>query len=102
MGKVCTRFAPQPSGYLHVGHLKSSLLSYHYAKMYNGKFILRFDDTNPSKEKDEYVNSIIDDLALLGMKHDQLTYSSDQFEQLYDIAKTLISKGKAYCDNTAT
>jgi glutamyl-tRNA synthetase len=70
--------------------------------MYNGKFILRFDDTNPSKEKDEYVNSIIDDLALLGMKHDQLTYSSDYFEQLYDIAKILISKGKAYCDNTAT
>lgn len=68
--------------------------------MYGGKFILRFDDTNPSKEKDEYVNTIAEDLALLGMKHDQITYSSDYFEKLYDIAKILIKSGKAYCDNT--
>lgn len=68
--------------------------------MYGGKFILRFDDTNPSKEKDEYVNTITEDLALLGMKHDQITYSSDYFEKLYDIAKILIKAGKAYCDNT--
>ena len=99
-GKVCTRFAPEPSGYLHVGHLKSSLLSYHYAKMYGGKFILRFDDTNPSKEKDEYVNSIIEDLEMVGMKHDQLSYSSDYFEQLYEVGKDIIKKGLAYCDNT--
>ena len=83
MGKVCTRFAPEPSGYLHVGHLKASLLSYHYAKIWKGKFILRLDDTNPSKEKDEYVNSIIEDLSLIGIQPDMLSYSSDYFEKLY-------------------
>ena len=62
-----TRFAPEPSGYLHLGHVKSVMMSYHYAKIYNGKMILRMDDTNPSKEKGEFVDSIISDLQLLGV-----------------------------------
>jgi glutamyl-tRNA synthetase len=66
-GEVVTRFAPEPSGYLHLGHVKSVMMSYHYAKIYNGKMILRMDDTNPSKEKGEFVDSIISDLQLLGV-----------------------------------
>jgi glutamyl-tRNA synthetase len=80
--EVVTRFAPEPSGYLHLGHVKSVLMSYHYAKMYQGKMILRFDDTNPSKEKVEFVDSIISDLKQLGVLHDKQTHSSDYFEIL--------------------
>jgi glutamyl-tRNA synthetase len=99
-GKVVTRFPPEPSGYLHIGHCKAALLNYHYAKMYKGNMILRFDDTNPSKEKNEYVEAIIEDLKTLGITHSILTYTSDYFPRIFDELKGLISKGLAYVDNT--
>ncbi len=100
MGKVRTRFPPEPSGYLHIGHVKAALLNYHYAKMYKGEMILRFDDTNPSKEKHEFVESIIEDLQTLGVQHSKLTYTSDYFDVIFDYARQLIKKNLAYCDNT--
>lgn len=99
-GKVVTRFPPEPSGYLHIGHCKAALLNYHYAKMYKGYMIFRFDDTNPTKEKDEYVESILADVKSLGITWEKLTYTSDYFDYLLDQLKVLISKGLAYCDNT--
>jgi glutamyl-tRNA synthetase len=81
-GEVVTRFAPEPSGYLHLGHVKAVLLSYHYSKIYKGKMILRFDDTNPSKEKGEFVESIKNDLNSLGVFPDKQTNSSDYFDIL--------------------
>jgi glutamyl-tRNA synthetase len=82
MGKVCTRFPPEPSGYLHIGHIKASMLNYHYAKMYQGTMILRFDDTNPTAEKIEFVENIIADLKTLHIVPDRVTFSSDYFEQI--------------------
>lgn len=99
-GKVVTRFPPEPSGYLHIGHVKAALLNYHYSKMYKGEMILRFDDTNPSKQKEEFVESIIEDLQTLGIKHSRLTYTSDYFDIIFDYARDLIKKGLAYADNT--
>lgn len=99
-GKVVTRFPPEPSGYLHIGHVKAALLNYHYAKMYKGEMILRFDDTNPSKEKHEFVESIMEDLETLGIKHSRLTYTSDYFDIIFDYGRDLIKKGLAYVDNT--
>lgn len=99
-GKVVTRFPPEPSGYLHIGHVKAALLNYHYSKMYKGEMILRFDDTNPSKQKEEFVESIIEDLQTLGIKHSRLTYTSDYFDVIFDYARDLIKKGLAYADNT--
>jgi glutamyl-tRNA synthetase len=78
-GKVVTRFPPEPSGYLHVGHIKAAMLNYHYAKMNEGKMILRFDDTNPMNEKIEFEENIKNDLKTMGVKPDILTYSSDHF-----------------------
>ncbi|KAA1078473.1 hypothetical protein PGT21_035439 [Puccinia graminis f. sp. tritici] len=95
-GQVVTRFPPEPSGYLHIGHCKAAILNQHYAKIYDGKFLVRFDDTNPSKEKD----AILEDLGLLGVKGDRMSYTSDYFDQLYGYATEMISKGKAYCDDT--
>lgn len=100
MGKVVTRFPPEPSGFLHIGHVKAAMLNYHYAKMYNGKMILRFDDTNPAKEKDEYVDNIKKDLATLEIFPDDLTHTSDYFEVILKFMTQMISEGKAYCDNT--
>jgi len=79
-GKVVTRFPPEPSGYLHIGHIKASMLNYHYAKMYGGKMILRFDDTNPMTEKIEFVENILTVLKTLVITPDQVSYSSDYFK----------------------
>ena len=100
---VMTRFPPEPNGYLHIGHAKSILLNYGLAEKYNGKFNLRFDDTNPTKEKMEFVESIKADVNWLGADYeDRLFFASDYFEQMYEAAVTLIKKGKAYvCDLSA-
>ncbi|HIS55441.1 MAG TPA: glutamine--tRNA ligase/YqeY domain fusion protein [Candidatus Fimimorpha excrementavium] len=100
---VQTRFPPEPNGYLHIGHAKSILLNYGLAKKYHGKFNLRFDDTNPTKEKTEYVEAIKEDIAWLGADwEDRLYFASDYFEQMYEYAVFLIKKGKAFvCDLTA-
>lgn len=94
---VCTRFPPEPNGYLHIGHAKSILLNYGLAKEYGGKFNMRFDDTNPTKEKNEFVESIKADVEWLGADYeDRLFFASDYFEQMYEGAVKLIKKGKAY------
>ena len=101
--KVVTRFPPEPNGYLHIGHAKSILLNYGLAQEYNGKFNMRFDDTNPTKEKSEFVESIKADIKWLGADwEDRLFFASDYFGQMYEAAIKLIKKGKAYvCDLTA-
>ncbi|HOD66132.1 MAG TPA: glutamine--tRNA ligase/YqeY domain fusion protein [candidate division Zixibacteria bacterium] len=99
-GRVHTRFPPEPNGYLHIGHAKSILLNYGLAQTYGGKFNLRFDDTNPTKEEEEYVNSIIEDVRWLGADwEDRLFFASDYFPQLYEWAVQLIKAGKAYVDD---
>lgn len=100
---VQTRFPPEPNGYLHIGHAKSILLNYGLAKKYGGKFNMRFDDTNPTKEKEEFVQSIIEDVKWLGADfEDRLFFASNYFEQMYECAVLLIKKGKAFvCDLTA-
>ena len=100
---VCTRFPPEPNGYLHIGHAKSILLNYGLAQKYNGTFHMRFDDTNPTKEKTEFVESIKEDILWLGADwKDHLYFASDYFEQMYECAVKLIKKGKAYvCDLSA-
>lgn len=100
MGKVVTRFPPEPSGYLHIGHAKAAVLNEYFAHKFNGKLIIRFDDTNPTKEKVEFQDSILEDLQLLGIKGDKITYSSDYFDTMYDLAVKMIKDGNAYCDDT--
>ncbi|MCU0959736.1 MAG: glutamine--tRNA ligase/YqeY domain fusion protein [Pirellulaceae bacterium] len=102
-GRVLTRFPPEPNGYLHIGHAKSICLNFGLAAKYSGLCNLRFDDTNPTKEEDEYVESIQEDVRWLGFDwEDRLFYASDYFEQLYQWAEQLIRAGKAYvCDLTA-
>jgi len=102
-GRVHTRFPPEPNGYLHIGHAKSICLNFGLAEEFKGLCNLRFDDTNPIKEEDEYVASIIEDVKWLGFDWgDRLYYASDYFGQLYEYALQLIKKGKAYvCDLTA-
>ena len=101
--EIHTRFPPEPNGYLHIGHAKAILLNYGLAKEYGGKFNLRFDDTNPTKEKIEFVESIKEDVAWLGADwEDRLFFASDYFQQMYEAAVKLIKKGKAFvCDLTA-
>lgn len=98
--KIVTRFPPEPNGYLHIGHAKSILLNYGLSQKYNGTFHLRFDDTNPTKERTEYVDSILADVKWLGADFgENLYFASDYFEQMYEAAVKLIKKGKAYvCD----
>jgi glutaminyl-tRNA synthetase len=94
---VHTRFPPEPNGFLHIGHAKSILLNYGMAKEYGGKFNMRFDDTNPTKEKSEFMDAIIEDVKWLGADYeDRLFYASDYFEEMYEDAVKLIKKGKAY------
>ena len=100
---VCTRFPPEPNGYLHIGHAKAVLLNYGLAKEYGGQFNMRFDDTNPTKERSEFVESIKEDIRWLGADWgDHLYFASNYFPQMYEAAVKLIRKGKAYvCDLTA-
>ena len=113
-GKVCTRyvisnyipqtttprFPPEPSGYLHIGHAKAALLNHYYARKYNGKMILRFDDTNPTNEKAEFTDNILLDLARLGIKPDLITHTSDYFGKLESLCEQMLHDGLAYVDDT--
>ena len=102
-GHVCTRFPPEPNGYLHIGHAKAISISYWIAQEFGGQFNLRFDDTNPSKESQEFVDQIMDDMRWLGFDWgENLFYAADYFEQLYEWAEQLIEQGAAYvCDLSA-
>lgn len=99
-GRVLTRFPPEPNGYLHIGHAKSICLNFGIAKKYNGKTNLRFDDTNPTTEDVEYVDSIREDIKWLGFEWENELYSSDYFDKLYEFAMTLIKAGLAYVDDS--
>jgi len=99
-GRILTRFPPEPNGYLHIGHAKSICLNFGIAKKYKGKTNLRFDDTNPTTEDVEYVDSIREDIKWLGFEWDQELYSSNYFDQLYDFALNLIRLGLAYVDDS--
>ncbi|XP_021248652.1 bifunctional glutamate/proline--tRNA ligase isoform X3 [Numida meleagris] len=100
MGKVIVRFPPEASGYLHIGHAKAALLNQHYQVNFKGKLIMRFDDTNPEKEKEDFEKVILEDVAMLHIKPDQFTYTSDHFETIMKYAEQLIQEGKAYVDDT--
>ncbi|EUC33350.1 hypothetical protein COCCADRAFT_36814 [Bipolaris zeicola 26-R-13] len=98
---IVTRFPPEPSGYLHIGHAKAALLNDYFAhEKYKGKLLLRFDDTNPTKEKQEFQDAIVEDCALLGIKPDSVSYTSDWFDQLYEMCVQAIKDGLAYADDT--
>ena len=96
-GKVVTRFPPEPSGYLHIGHCKAALLNFHYATMYKGNddfklggMVMRFDDTNPTKQKNEYVEAILEDVKALGITYSKLTYTSDSFDIIFEYLRSLL------------
>src|SRR5450755_931469 len=91
-GRVATRFPPEPNGYLHIGHAKSICLNFGIARDYGGKCNLRFDDTNPTREEVEYVDSIMEDVRWLGFQWSELHYASDYFQQLYDWAVQMIKE----------
>ncbi|KAI4349847.1 hypothetical protein L6164_010396 [Bauhinia variegata] len=100
VGKVRLRFAPEPSGYLHIGHSKAALLNKYFAERYQGQVIVRFDDTNPAKESNEFVENLLKDIDTLGIKYETITYTSDYFPELMEMAEKLIREGKAYVDDT--
>ncbi|XP_028256961.1 bifunctional glutamate/proline--tRNA ligase [Parambassis ranga] len=100
MGKVVVRFPPEASGYLHIGHAKAALLNQHYQVTFKGKLIMRFDDTNPEKEKEDFEKVILEDVAMLQIKPDQFTYTSDHFPTIMKFAEQLLAEGKAYIDDT--
>ena len=97
-GRIQTRFPPEPNGYLHIGHAKAICMDFGAAEKYNGVCNLRFDDTNPSKENNEYVENILNDIRWLGFQWGNVYYASDYFQQLWDFAVWLIKKGLAYVD----
>ena len=100
--KIITRFPPEPNGYLHIGHAKALCINFGVKAKYNGECNLRFDDTNPSKEDVEYVESIKKDIEWLGFKWDRVLFASDYFDRMYEVALKLIREGKAYvCDLNA-
>jgi glutamyl-tRNA synthetase len=96
MGKVVTRFPPEPNGFMHIGHAKAALIGYEYARRYQGKFILRFDDTNPAAEKKEYYGAFRESLEWLGIHPDLVRNSSDDMTKFYDLARKMIETGEAY------
>lgn len=100
MGKVIVRFPPEASGYLHIGHAKAALLNQHYANAFNGKLIMRFDDTNPAKETVEFEQVILGDLELLEIKPDMFTHTSQYFDLMLDYCEKMLKDGTAYCDDT--
>ncbi|CAL8404112.1 unnamed protein product [Boreogadus saida] len=100
MGKVVVRFPPEASGYLHIGHAKAALLNQHYQLTFKGKLIMRFDDTNPEKEKEDFEKVILEDVALLQITPDQFTYTSDHFPVILKMGEQMLTEGKAYIDNT--
>lgn len=100
MGNVVVRFPPEASGYLHIGHAKAALLNQHYQLSFKGKLIMRFDDTNPEKEKEDFEKVILEDVAMLQIKPDQFTYTSDHFPGIMHYAEKLLAEGKAYIDDT--
>jgi glutaminyl-tRNA synthetase len=98
---ILTRFPPEPNGYLHIGHAKSICLNFGLGLKYGGKTNLRFDDTNPTKEDIEYVNSIKEDVKWLGFEWANELYASDYFDEIYELTLKLIKKGKAYIDESS-
>ncbi|KAM9824865.1 bifunctional glutamate/proline--tRNA ligase isoform X1 [Syngnathus typhle] len=100
MGKVVVRFPPEASGYLHIGHAKAALLNQHYQVTFKGQLIMRFDDTNPEKEKEDFEKVILEDVAMLQIRPDQFTYTSDHFDVIMQLAEQLMAEGKAYIDDT--
>ncbi|KAM9764785.1 bifunctional glutamate/proline--tRNA ligase isoform 1-T1 [Menidia menidia] len=100
VGKVVVRFPPEASGYLHIGHAKAALLNQHYQVTFKGKLIMRFDDTNPEKEKEDFEKVILEDVAMLQIRPDQFTYTSDHFPIIMKMAEQLLQEGKAYIDDT--
>eukprot|EP00066_Takifugu_rubripes_P018570 XP_011607836.1 PREDICTED: bifunctional glutamate/proline--tRNA ligase isoform X1 [Takifugu rubripes] len=100
IGKVVVRFPPEASGYLHIGHAKAALLNQHYQLTFKGQLIMRFDDTNPEKEKEDFEKVILEDVAMLQIRPDQFTYTSDHFPIILKFGEQLLTEGKAYIDNT--
>lgn len=99
-GKVVVRFAPEPSGYLHIGHIKACVLNRFLADKYDGKMLLRFDDTNPEKEEDEFEGSFMSDLEMLGVKWEAVVHTSDHFEKIQELTRKLVAQGDAFMDDT--
>ncbi|KAJ8309483.1 hypothetical protein KUTeg_014357 [Tegillarca granosa] len=101
MGKVVVRFPPEASGYLHIGHAKAALLNYYYREIFKGTLIMRFDDTNPAKENSEFEKVILEDVAMMGIKYDRFTHTSDHFDRMMELCEKMIREKKAYVDDTA-